>query len=88
MLNLTGKDLSKASEAVPKENIVVKFEQQHRDFKVETSAGVQVGDKGDYLLQFEDGDYAVATAEDFDAQFKVSKQQTAKEYLSDRGITK
>lgn len=84
MLNVTGKDMATASEAVP--SMTIKFEQIHRDFKVDTSSGVQVGRKGDYLLQFSDGDYGIATPEEFASEFSVVKSQSAEDYLKDRGI--
>lgn len=84
MYNATGKDMSTASEAVPK--MAVKFEQIHRDFKVDTASGVQVGKSGDYLLEFSDGDRGIATPEEFESEFQVVKTQSADEYLKDRGI--
>lgn len=83
-INVTKLDLRKASTAQLRE--LVKFAQMTRPFKVEGRSGVEVGEVGDYLVEYADGARGALSEGEFKAAYEVVHAQTADEYLDSRGL--
>lgn len=83
-INVTKLDMRKTSTAQLRE--VVKFVQMTRSFKVEGRDGVEIGEPGDYLLEYADGARGALGEKEFEVAYEVVHAQTTKEYLQKRGL--
>lgn len=85
MHNATNDKVPQGAQAVRKDAKVT-FTQVHREFKVIGVNGVEVGEADDYIIAHEDGSRSVCKKADFSSTYDVTREQSTKEYLDDRGI--